>query len=87
MGVWAALWAGDVSGDEEVSYAGTGNDRDRILLAIGGTSPTMVTSGYHVEDVNMDGMVRYTGHENDRDPILANIGGVIPTNVKPAEMP
>lgn len=83
----AALWSGDVNGDSEVKYTGSGNDRDLILTAVGGTTPTLTTTGYRREDVNMDGTVKYTGSANDRDPILMNIGGAAPTQVRVALLP
>ncbi len=81
------LWQGDVGGDERIQYTGSGNDRDRILQAIGGTIPTGTVIGYRAEDVNMDGVVKYTGEGNDRDPILQNVGGTVPTNVKEGTVP
>jgi glucose/arabinose dehydrogenase len=86
-GTSAMLWAGDVNQDAQVKYAGSGNDRDAILVSIGGIIPTAETIGYMPEDVNMDGTVRYTGSDNDRDIILMNIGGVIPNNVLHGHVP
>ncbi len=63
------------------------NDRDPILTAIGGTTPTSVVSGYMREDVNLSGYVKYTGAANDRDPILVNIGSTVPTNVRYEQIP
>ncbi|MBL7963366.1 MAG: hypothetical protein JNM31_05910 [Flavobacteriales bacterium] len=77
------LWRGDVNYNHQVKYIGSGNDRDPILTAIGGTVPTQMVSGvYAREDVNMDGVIKYTGADNDRDPILQNIGGANPTAVR-----
>jgi len=81
------LWAGDVTFDHIVKYTGQTNDRDPILLTIGGLVPTNTTIGYHVSDVNLDGTVKYTGTLNDRDPILLTIGGVVPTNVRMEQLP
>ncbi|MFT3885757.1 MAG: hypothetical protein QM724_10095 [Flavobacteriales bacterium] len=81
------LWAGDVDHDGVLMYTGAGNDRDPILVRIGGTVPTATVSGYYVEDVNMDGVVKYTGTGNDRDPILVNIGGTVPTATRRAQLP
>ncbi len=69
----------DATGNGELKYIGGGNDRDPILVAIGGSTPTNTVNGYRLEDVNLDGTVKYTGANNDRDPILANIGGSTPT--------
>lgn len=87
IGTVRALWAGDVTGNGQVKYTGVNNDRDPILVAIGGTVPTYTITGYRAEDVNLDGVVKYTGSNNDRDPILANIGGVVPTAVRNAQLP
>lgn len=81
------LWCGDVSSSDEVKYVGTDNDRDPILVAIGGSIPTNTTTGYATADVNMDGMVKYVGDNNDRDPILVTVGGSVPTNTRAAQMP
>ncbi|HEY0976661.1 MAG TPA: hypothetical protein VGE21_04255 [Flavobacteriales bacterium] len=81
------LWSGDVNHDGQLKYTGQGNDRDPILLGIGGVVPTNSTSGYRVEDVNLDGVIKYTGQGNDRDPILVNIGGTVPTQTRQAQLP
>lgn len=81
------LWAGDVNFNGNLKYTGTSNDRDPILLRIGGTIQTNVANGYHQEDTNMSGVTMYTGAGNDRDIILFNIGGAIPTNVKTQQIP
>ena len=81
------LWAGDCRGDGDVKYVGANNDRDAILLLIGGVVPTGTVAGYHKEDANMDGQVKYSGANNDRDVILVNIGGTVPTNVVMEQLP
>jgi hypothetical protein len=87
IGVRRLLYAGDVNADGILRYTGQGNDRDAILVGVGGLIPTTTVSGYRDEDVNMDGVVRYTGAANDRDIILVNIGGVVPTNIRPGTLP
>lgn len=82
-----ALWAGNTVGDVELKYTGPVNDRDPILVAVGGTIPTATANGYLPTDVNMDGTVKYTGTANDRDRILLNIGGTVPTNVRVQQLP
>ncbi len=82
-----ALWAGDVSFNGELMYVGDGNDRDPILVRIGGLVPTNTVSGYYMEDVNLDGNVLYVGNLNDRDPILVNIGGSVPTSTRVQQLP
>lgn len=83
-----ALWPGDATGDGVVKYAGAGNDRDAVLLRLGGASPTSILSGvYDVHDINLDGTIRYTGANNDRDIILQTIGGAVPTAVRVGQVP
>lgn len=87
VGTTRTLWAGDVTGNGVVSYVGGGNDRDPILVAIGGSTPTATLSGqYRAEDVNLDGVVKYVGDGNDRDVILQTIGGSTPTAVRVAQV-
>jgi hypothetical protein len=82
------LWAGDANGNGIISYTGSNNDRDVILLAIGGTVPTNTLNNVYLRtDLNMDGVVKYAGSGNDRDVILLNIGGVVPTNTRTAQLP
>ncbi len=81
------LWSGDATFNSQVKYTGTGNDRDAVLLRIGGTVPTNTVSGYYTEDCNLDGLVMYTGAANDRDIILQTIGGAVPTNTRNAQLP
>lgn len=87
VGDKALLWSGDASGNGVVKYTGSGNDRDPILVAIGGSVPTNTVSGYFNTDVNMDGVVKYTGSGNDRDFILLNVGGSVPTNTRISGIP
>ena len=87
VGGTQVLWAGDVVWDHTILYTGTNNDRDPILVRIGGTVPTNTVSGYFSEDVNLSGVVMYTGAGNDRDPILVNIGGTVPTNSITEQVP
>jgi hypothetical protein len=81
------LYSGNVFVDGKLAYTNQDNDRDPILLAIGGVVPTATISGYRQEDVNLDGNVKYTGGSNDRDPILSNIGGIVPTNIRLEQLP
>jgi hypothetical protein len=81
------LWMGDVSFNGTLKYTGSGNDRDLILVEIGGSVPTNTVTGYLGADTNMDGTVKYIGASNDRDPILVNIGGSVPTNIRDEQLP
>ncbi|MBK9175957.1 MAG: hypothetical protein IPM46_06370 [Flavobacteriales bacterium] len=85
-GTWK-LWAGNALRDNKLQYVGDGNDRDPILVVIGGNVPTATVSGYYLEDVNLSGVVKYTGASNDRDPILVNIGGSVPTATRAEQLP
>lgn len=87
VGSLRTLWSGNVFVNNSLGYTGPSNDRDPILAAVGGASPTNSATGYLLADVNMDGQVRYTGQDNDRDPILNNIGGSVPTNVVYEQLP
>ena len=87
IGSKAALWSSDMNGDGDIKYTGINNDRDLVLLRIGGVLPTNTVNGYWSEDGNLDGTVKYTGVLNDRDPILVNIGGSVPTTVRHAQVP
>jgi len=80
IGAFFCMAMGDVAGNQNLKYVGSGNDRDLILQLIGG-------SGYLSADVNLDGVVKYVGSTNDRDPILVNIGGSVPTVVREAFYP
>ena len=81
------LWAGNSNGNSEVMYAGSGNDRDVVLSAIGGAVATATVSGYLPEDCNLDGLVKYAGLESDRDVILITIGGTIATATVQEQLP
>ena len=81
------LWAGDVNGDGRLKYVGEDNDRDLMLVAIGGNVPTNTIAGYRMEDISLDGLVKYVGDGNDRDPVLQNIGGSVPTAVRLGSLP
>jgi hypothetical protein len=87
VGAVQVLWAGNSTGDANLQYAGAGNDRDPILVAIGGNTPNNVVSGYLGTDVNLDGRAKYTGLDNDRDPILVNVGSTTPNNIRAQQLP
>jgi len=81
------MWTGNSIPDAVLKYTGIVNDRDPILLVIGGAAPSATLSGYHNEDVTLDGIVKYTGFNNDRDKILVNIGGATPTGTRQEQLP
>ena len=81
------LWQGNVRYDGVVKYTGSNNDRDPILVRIGGLVPTAILQGYWPEDVNMDGIVKYAGAGNDRDRVLLTIGGAVPTATRAQQLP
>ena len=47
------LWAGNALRDTNLRYTGLSNDRDPILVRLGGTMPTNVVAGYYTEDRQM----------------------------------
>lgn len=81
------LWTGNVRPDALLRYTGANNDRDPILVAVGGTVPTATLAGYRIEDTNLDGLVKYAGSANDRDMVLVNIGGTVPTATRAQQLP
>jgi endonuclease/exonuclease/phosphatase family metal-dependent hydrolase len=81
------LWCGNTVRDGVLKYTGTANDRDAILVVVGGNTPNNTTSGYAVTDVNMDGTIKYTGAGNDRDPVLVNVGSTTPNGTKTEQIP
>lgn len=87
VGPWSVMWAGNVTDDDRLRYTGTSNDRDPVLMAIGGSTPNAVVAGYMNADVNLDGLVKYTGAGNDRDPILVNVGSTTPNAVRIEQVP
>jgi hypothetical protein len=87
VGAVRMLWSGDVNGDQLLKYTGPQNDRDPMLVTVGGTTPNNTVPGYRRTDVNMDGTVKYTGPANDRDALLQNVGGTTPNNVRAAQLP
>ncbi|HEY0976254.1 MAG TPA: hypothetical protein VGE21_02195, partial [Flavobacteriales bacterium] len=87
LGGTMVLWAGDARADQVLKYTGATNDRDPVLMRIGGTVPTATLIGYYPEDINLDGVVKYTGAANDRDPILSGVGGVVPTATRQEQLP
>ena len=85
--IWC-LWAGDATGDGTLKYTGANNDRDPILVAIGGSTPNaVVTNVYDRRDTNLDGVIKYTGSANDRDIILTNVGSTTPNGVRVQQLP
>ena len=87
-GTTRALWSCNAFMDYRLRYTGADNDRDAVLLFIGGSVPTnTIFNTYASQDVNMNGNVRYTGGFNDRDPILVNIGGTSVTSQRYEQLP
>lgn len=86
IGTTRCLWAGDANMNGNLKYTGPANDRDPMLVRVGGSVPTSVFNGYVTEDVNMDGLVKYTGGANDRDLVLSNVGNT-PTGMRSGQLP
>lgn len=88
VGGTMALWPGNSLLDHRIAFTGSGNDRDRILVAVGSTTPNNLTTGqYRLEDINLDGVVKFTGTGNDRDPILVTVGSTTPNNIRLEQVP
>jgi hypothetical protein len=82
------LWAGDASPNGMLKYTGSGNDRDPLILAVGGNTPNNTVSNvYDRRDTNLDGVIKYTGSGNDRDVILTNVGSTTPNNTRTQQLP
>ncbi|MBP7513930.1 MAG: hypothetical protein KA791_05255 [Flavobacteriales bacterium] len=82
------LWAGDATGNGQLRYTGSSNDRDPILIAVGSTTPNnAVPNVYDRRDTNLDGVIKYTGTANDRDIILTNVGSTTPNNTRAQQLP
>lgn len=86
-GSYRALWMGNASPGNALSYTGANNDRDPILVRVGSTTPNAAVTGYFLEDTNLDGLVKYAGAGNDRDPILVNVGSTTPNATRTAQLP
>lgn len=86
VGGTRCMRAGDANGNGKVSYTGPVNDRDAVLVRVGGATVNASIPGYFREDTNMDGFTRYIGSGNDRDRILSTLGG-LPTTVRNTALP
>jgi hypothetical protein len=77
------LWSADVKSNKNVKYNGISNDKDPVLIILGGPAflNTTLLNVYRSEDANMDGKVRYNNSDNDRITILNNVGVSTPNNV------
>ena len=87
VGGLMVLWAGNVLRDQSLTYTGSGNDRDPILVRVGSTTPNNTAVGYFPEDVHMEGVATSPGSGNDRDPILVNVGSTTPNNLRSEQLP
>jgi hypothetical protein len=87
MGSFLALWNGDCHRDGILGYTGADNDRDPILVTVGGSTPNNTAAGYLQADVNLNGAVSYTGTNNDRDAVLVNVGSATPNNQRAEQLP
>jgi len=76
------MWAGNVDGNTQVRYQGSGNDtnviKDNVLADAGNTTASNLYSytGYDLADANLDGTIKYQGAGNDsniiKDVMLAH---------------
>ena len=87
VGAVQVLRMGNAQVDGTLKYIGSSNDRDPILVRVGGTTPNSTSAGYFLEDANMNGVVQYIGSGNDRDPILVNVGSTVPNSTVTEQLP
>jgi len=88
VGSTLVLWPGDATGNGQLRYTGSANDRDPILIAVGSTTPNAtVPNVYDRRDTNLDGVIKYTGAANDRDIILTNVGSTTPNTTRTQQLP
>lgn len=80
------LWMGDVTRDGKVKYTGAGNDRDAILVVLGG-NPYNTIAGYYSGDTDLDGTVRYAALPDDHSRILNDVLGGLPTATRIEQLP
>ncbi len=81
------MWQGNSVKNGIISYTGSGNDRDKVLVAVGSTTPNHTFIGYRTEDINLNGTISYTGPLNDRDRILLSVGSTTPNAVREEQLP
>lgn len=81
------LWAGAVTFNGQVKYAGSGNDRDPVLTTVGSTTPNHTVNASSTRDVDLNGQVKYAGPANDRDPILVTVGSITLNNIRVQPLP
>jgi hypothetical protein len=87
VGTQYAMYAGDVTGNGQLKFSGTGNDRGPIFTRVGGVSLVATINGYYNEDTNMNGQVKFSGSGNDRAIIFTNVGGVNLVATRNSEVP
>lgn len=81
-GLTQVLWAGDALYNKNVKYNGASNDKDVVLVAVGGPgNPNNIVAGYRPEDVNLDGVVKYNNTNADRLIILSTVGVTTPNRI------
>jgi hypothetical protein len=65
------LYAGNVNLNGNVRYSNSANDKDDILLILGGNQIGLINNTYHRGDINMNRAVRYSNAQNDKDFLLS----------------
>jgi hypothetical protein len=65
------LYAGNVNLNGNVRYSNSFNDKDDILLILGGNQLGLINNNYHRGDINMNRNVRYSNAQNDKDYLLS----------------
>ncbi len=85
-GNWG-MWMGNANGNNNVKYNGGSNDKVKILVKVGFSTPNNTVSGYLDEDINMDGDVKYNGAGNDKVKVLLVVGFSTPNNIRTEQLP
>jgi len=69
------LIPGDANSNGSIRYNSTANDKDAILMFLGGNPGGNSFQVYTPVDLNLDGVVRFNGNDADRDVILRTLNG------------
>lgn len=69
------LIPGDANSNGSIRYNSTANDKDAVLMFLGGDAGGTSFNVYTPTDLNLDGVVRFNGTDADRDVILRTLNG------------
>ena len=69
--------SGNVNGNINIRYFGPQNDKDALLIQLGGNSSAVLNNQYSTADLNLNGSIRYFGPQNDINLLILGLGGNI----------